>query len=1119
MSDATNRVPDVDASADDLDLLDALLAEQGIDVAPSATAIRPGPRPARIPLSFSQELLWMLDRASPGMTAYKLPIVRRLIGPLDPVALERSITAIVNRHESLRTRFVAMDGEPAQVVDPPAPVTIAAIDVSADVDPEREAGRVLRDLAGRPFDFAGEHAFRPVLLRLGDGDHVLLFDTHHIVFDGWSRDILFRELAAGYAAFRRGGEPALPALPIQCADFALWQRDHLSGERLARLLAFWRAQLGDVTDLTDLPTDHPRARAPGFAGARATLVLPASLLAQAKELGRRHDATLYMVLLAAYMTVLHRYSGGATILVGSGSAGRTQAEIEGLIGYFNNTLVQRGDFSGDPSFGALLRQVRASALGAYDHQDVPLEKLVMELRQGREDTSDAPLFQAVLTMQDTLEQRVALDDIELRPFGIDFAATKFDLTLFPAERPDGLSLTLQYRSDLYLPETASRFLGHLGEVLVAAVADAATPVSRLRLLTAGEGEALVRWNATESPIDTLPFHEQVAARAAAFPAAVAVACDTTRLSYGDLERRANQIAHRLRALGVDRGATVGLLLDRSADAIVALLGILKAGAAYLPLATDVPAPRIAQQLAASTTRLVVTRREFAGLAAAGTERLELDTDAAAIGAERDVAPDVTVTSDDVAYVLFTSGSTGTPKGVAVTHGNVANYTAAIGRRLGLDGALPLHFATVSTLAADLGNTAIFPALAGGGTLHVIPADIALDGPRFASYAGAHAIDVLKITPSHLRALMVAAGRDGAAELLPRCWLVLGGEASTWDLVDEVRRAGSCRVLNHYGPTETTVGCATFEVTAASESAARAAGAQTVPIGAALANVQLHVLDANRLRMPVGVPGELYVAGAGVAAGYIGQPERTAERFVDLEGVGRAYRTGDRVRRLIDGNLEFLGRVDDQVKVRGFRVELGEVEHAVAAIPGVAACAVVLRDGSAAEPVIAAFVVARTAGYAVAHADRPTPERIRERLAASLPEYMVPSVVIMLDQLPLTPNGKIDKRALPAVDAAPAATATEPRTPTEAALVQIWAESLKRDAVGVHDNFFEVGGHSLIAIRILGKLTRTFGVRLPLRTLFDAPTVAQLARLVEDAGATAPVPGATTIKPVSRGEAR
>jgi amino acid adenylation domain-containing protein len=566
------------------------------------------------------------------------------------------------------------------------------------------------------------------------------------------------------------------------------------------------------------------------------------------------------------------------------------------------------------------------------------------------------------------------------------------------------------------------------------------------------------------------------------PERVAVVGLDASLAYAELNARANQLALHLQSLGVTPNAPVGLLLDRSADALVGLLGILKSGGAYMPLSLDAPPARVARQLAESGARVVVTLGAQASTIPQGVTVVALDS--AALGALPDANLDSAATPDDLAYVLYTSGSTGTPKGVAVTHANAVHYARAISRVLGEgDG---LHFGLASTLAADLGNTSLFASLLGGGTLHVLSKDVTTEPARFAEYVGAHPLDVLKITPNHLAAL--TAGKTGGdlSAVLPRRWVVTGGEALRPELARTLLGAGRCRVLNHYGPTETTVGVLTHEVTAAS------LGAPTVPLGRPLANTRAYVVDAHGNEQPVGIPGELLLGGAGVARGYLGRDELTAERFVEHQGE-RVYRTGDRVRRLADGTIEFLGRVDDQVKVRGFRVELGEIEGVLRAHPGVGQAVAVLRDEE-----LVAYAVPRQAGYAVSHADRPTREKLVEWLAAQLPEYMVPNAVVLLDALPLTPNGKVDRAALPAPEGGAAAVDSfvAPRTPTEETIARIWRDVLKKERVGVTDSFLDLGGHSLLAIRVLGRISKELGVRLPLRALFETPTVAQVAEVVD-----------------------
>lgn len=1091
----------------------ALLEQQLRARAIQRGAIPPRALGAPAPASFGQELLWRLNEATPGLYAYNVARAMRLTGRLDRVALQRALDLIVARHAVLRTRFADVGGEVMQVLDPPASVPVETLTLESAADERaRELEAAIAARVRRPFDLAHEGQFRVTLVRGSEQEHVLLWVSHHIALDGWSASLLLREFADAYAAFARGSDPALREAPIAFADFALWQREWLSGERLERLLAFWRERLDGIPELIALPSDWPRPQVQRFQGGQATTVLSAESVRRMRELAQRHGVTVYMVLLAAYATLLSRYSAEHDIAIGSPIAGRTRPETEAVVGYFANMLVHRNDLSGDPTFAELLERVRTACMGAFEHQDVPLEKLIVELRRDRQ-LGHAPLFQCAMTMEDAYPEPIDAAGLRVESLELDSSyagAAKFDLLVLVREQPQGLRLLLEYRTDLFSADTARRILGHLAQLIDDAAAHPERRLSELAILTFDEDAALERWNATGAELPRGFVHERFLAHADRTPEAVAVRCGGDAMTYDALRRRAASIAAALEKRGVGKGARVGIALGRSIDMIASVLGVLMRGAAYVPLAPDLPAPRLARQIAEAEVAIVIASRDGQLDALAGSQGqpvvVESIEDAPVAAMER-------VGSDDAAYVLFTSGSTGTPKGVAVTHANIANYTAAVSARLGASDGAHWSYATVSTLSADLGNTALFPALCNGATLHVVPEEISSDGIRFADYASANRIDVLKITPSHLRALM-SASPEGARGMLPRHWIVLGGEPFDWSLADHLVAIGSCRVLNHYGPTEATVGAATFEVTRSSAEQGRAFGAQTVPIGAPLANVSLHVLDAHGARVPVGVAGELFVGGAGVAAGYVGRPDMTGERFVSMDGEpGRVYRTGDRVRRLPDGSIEFLGRTDGQIKVRGFRVELGEIESVLARHPGVTQAAVVLaqEDVVGAEPALASFVVARSGDYAAAHAARPTPDALREWIASELPDYMIPTLVEIVESIPLTPNGKRDHAALRARvlarSAASAPAFVAPRSETEAALSAIWGEVFKRDRVGVTDNFLSLGGQSLLAIRVLGKMSRHFGVRLPLRSLFDAPTVEQLAVLVDGAVEAARPPAA------------
>jgi non-ribosomal peptide synthetase component F/acyl carrier protein len=1107
-----------------------------------------------LPMSFAQELLWLLDRATPGLTAYNVPRAMRLRGTLDVEALRRAIESVVARHEILRTTYASDERGAVQIVHPNVRFELPVVDLTGQPEGERmvAAERFFLDQARTPFDIGKDPLLRGYLLQLGDDDRVLVLVTHHIASDGWSKGVMFRELSQAYEAFASGTTPAMAPLPIQYADFALWQRAQVDSGSLAEPLEYWHRRLAPPLPALELPTDFARPSVASFEGGRQAIILPNELVHKVRELAMDHGATLYMTLLAAYHTVLHRYSGQDDIITGSPIAGRNQVEVEGLIGYFANTLAMRTSFEGDPTFAELLERISENAVDAYEHEDVPFEKLVLELRAAHQAEGDTPLFSCVLTMEDTLPDELQLGDVDVTTIAIDFGMAKFDLTLLVAEQPEGLRLALWYRSDLFSAGYAERFLGHMRSVLEAAVAHPGQRVSELPLMTALERSELDGWNDTAVdegvPATVVELFEQQAARV---PSRTAVVDADGQLSYADLNARANQLAHLLRTRGTGRGATVGLLLDRSVDALVGLLGILKAGAAYVPLSVDAPAARLDQQIAEAGIRVVITNATLCEKLPTTVSRVALDTESPALSALFAENPLAAATPEDLAYVLYTSGSTGVPKGVAVTHANVVHYTRAIGGVLGgaktrslaalgtttkdvvptgapsategpaLD-ALPdgWHFGLASTLAADLGNTSLFPALLSGGTLHTLAKSVTTEPAEFAEYAATHPLDVLKLTPNHLLALV--AGRTGGelAALLPRQWIVLGGEALRSDVARVLLGAGSCRVLNHYGPTETTVGVCTFEVTADSLAAAQQFGAQTVPVGMPLANTRAYIVDGNGNEQPVGIPGELLLGGAGVANGYLNRPELTAERFVQFENQksrslaslgttnsgaalgttpspDRVYRTGDRARRLPDGTIEFRGRADEQVKVRGFRVELGEIEHVLAEHRGVAQSAVALHATPEGEQRLVAYVVPQTGGYAAAHAAKVTAGEISEWIAARLPEYMVPSAVVLLDALPITANGKVDRRALPDPEVIAADDGyVAPRTETETRLAAIWVDVLKKERIGVTESFMTLGGHSLLAIRVLGKLSRQFGVRLPLRSLFDTPTIAELAQVVD-----------------------
>jgi amino acid adenylation domain-containing protein len=1044
------------------------------------------------PLSSGQELFWLLDRATPGLTAYNVPRAFRVRGSLNRDALQRAVQAIVDRHQILRSVFTQSGDQPVQVVRDDVLVPFEIVDLRhlAPGARMREAERMVRERALHHFDLSTDVLLRMSLFELGEDDHILFLLTHHIAFDGWSKSVLFRELTTLYAANVEGRETTLEPLALQFGDYAAWERESQLGPAGDQALAYWREQLRGPLPGLSLPTDRPPPVGHTFDGDERTLLLPTALVGKMRQLGQEQGATLYMVLLAAYQTLLHRYSGQDDIIVGSPTAGRSHEATQALIGYFANAMVLRTSFADDPTFAELLSRVADTCLDAYEHQDVPFERIALALREG-ESLSHAPIFQCVLTMEDTVPAELALGANRLEVIDLGTPVSKFDLVLLFSEQPQGLQLRLGFRTALFDGDRIERMLGHLRQLLEAAVRQPGAKVSELPLLTDEERTTLLDgWNATawdEGPATTIT--SLIERHAAAVPDRTAVVGDDAALTWAELNARANRIAHWLVAQGAGPEATVGLCLDRSTAMIAGMLGVLKAGAAYVPLLPDLPAARLAQQVAESGARLVVSSSAHRSVLPEGLTTLELDSGAANLSDFPDRNPEERATPDSLAYVLFTSGSTGVPKGVAVTHANLVHYTRAIARTLGVDldrSDDAWHFGSVSTLGADLGHTAVFPSLCSGGTLHVLPASVATDADRFAEYVVAHPLDVLKITPSHLRALL--AGRD-IASTLPKQWLVFGGEALSWDLAAQVEEAGVCRVLNHYGPTETTVGVCVHEVTRTELRDRRTA---TAPIGKPLSNTIVRVLDTHGELVPIGIPGELYIGGTGVARGYLGRDALTAERFVadrfGAPSTGRLYRTGDRVQWGTTGELEYLGRTDDQVKIRGFRVEPGEVSALLERHAAVRQAIVLPRADASGELRLVAWVVADPAA---------SNEILAEWVGQQLPAYMVPSAWLRVGTMPLNANGKVDRAALPEpVAAGPNTLAVAPRTATEVALAAIWSEVLKCDVASVHDDFFALGGHSILAIRLLGRISKQFAVRLPLRTLFESPTIAALADRLE-----------------------
>jgi amino acid adenylation domain-containing protein len=1044
---------------------------------PQLPPVVPVGREGPLPLSFAQERLWFLDRLQPHGAAYTVATGWRLSGALDVSALERALGEIVRRHEALRTTFRETDGAPVQVVAPFAGFALAVEDLSGLDGVARDAvvrRRTAQDAASS-FDLAAGPLFRAALLKTGEHEHVLLLAMHHIASDEWSLGVLFRELGALYGAYAGGGQPALPALAVQYADFAAWQREQLRGEPLERELAWWKERLAGAPALLELPTDHPRPAVHSGRGATERMELSAELLERLRALARGEGATLFMVALAAWQVLLAKYASTADVVVGSPVAGRTRRETEALIGFFVNTLVLRTDLSGDPAFREAVGRVREATLGAFEHQELPFEQLVAALQPERS-RGHAPLFQVAFVLEGADRAGADLPGITLRRVNAERETSKFDLTLFVAPHGPAPAAALEYSTDLFEPATVRRMLQHFARVLEQVAEDADRPLSRIRLLGAGERARVVgEWNRTDFDYPAeAGVHELFQRQAARAPGAVAVAWDGGSLTYAELNARANRLAYRLRALGVRPGARVALLLPRSADLVAAELAVLKAGAAYVPIDPAFPAERVALMVANSGARVVLARGGDAHPPLA--EAVRLDVDAVADGPEHDLP--AVPGGGAPAYVMYTSGSTGTPKGVMVPHRAISRLVVNNGfATFGADDCVA--FAANPTF--DASTLEVWAPLLNGGRLAVIPPDQVLDPRRLGDALGRHGVTVLWLTVGLFNAF---AGELGAAFGRLRVLLVGGDRLDPATIARQLRDHPPGRLLNGYGPTETT----TFALTHPVEQVAD--GAPGIPLGRPIGNTRVYLLDAAGEPVPVGVPGEIHVGGDGVALGYLGRPALTAERFVpDAFGPAgaRMYRTGDRGRWLPDGTVEFLGRTDMQVKIRGFRVEPAEVEARLAEHPAVRHAVVMVREDTPGDRRLAAYVVAAEGAAA------PAAEALRAHLAARLPEHMVPAAFVALAALPLTPNGKVDRAALPAPEREADEDAfVAPSTPAEIALAEIWAEVLGLERVGVHDSFFALGGHSLLATRVVSRIRERMDGEVGVGALFENPTIHALA---------------------------
>jgi amino acid adenylation domain-containing protein len=1046
-------------------------------------------RDRELPLSFAQQRLWFLNELVPDSPFYNLPLRVRLRGNLDVTALRRTFQGIVDRHESLRTSFATVEGRAIQQITPFLRLLVPLVDLDSLPAPEREAElqRLATAEAERAFHLSRAPLMRVRLLRLADEDFVVLLAMHHILADGWSMGVLLRDLAAIYSAFSAGTSPSLPELPVQYADYAHWQRLWLQGEVLEHHLAYYREQLADLPSL-DLAWDRPRPALQTFHGSTHYFQWPENLSRGLEELRRREGATLFMVLQAAFQTLLSRYSGLTDIVLGSPVANRHRPEIEGLIGFFVNMLVLRGDLGGDPGFRELLGRTRKLCLGAMAHQDLPYERLVTELEPER-DLSRHPLFQIVLALENAPMPPVSLSGaLSLEPMEVDTRTSKFDLGLSVWERSDGLGGCIEYNTDLIDGATIERLAAHFETLLFGIVRAPEERLSMLPLLSEAERQQLlVDWN--DSAVDHFAassVHERFEAQAELTPDAVALVGGDHHLSYGGLNTRSNQLAHHLRSLGVCPEARVGICMERSPETVMGMLGVLKAGGAYVPLDPDSPPERLTFMVRDSApTALLTQGRLVARLPPTEARPVCLDEDWDRIGRRSFVNPDRRAVADNLCYIIYTSGSTGKPKGVAVSHRSLCNHMSWMLEAFPLQETDRILQRTSSSFDASVWE--FWAPLLAGARLVLARAGASWDAEGLIATMIDERVTTVQFVPSLLKLFLDAPAVSDCKRLRR---IFVGGEALSAELSARCLEVFSAELVNLYGPTEATIEAVVW-------SCDPARGGGVVPIGRPIANARVYVVDRDRNPVPLGVGGELVIGGPGLARGYLNQPGLTAEKFIpnsfDREG-SRLYRTGDLCRWLPDGNLQFLGRADHQVRVRGYRVELGEIEAVLAQHPAVKQAVVLSREDVPG--------ARRLVGYLVLDSDSDgLSSELRSYLRSKLPDYMVPPTFVTLPSLPLTPSGKVDRKRLPAPHGVrpdlPEAY-SEPRTAVEAELARIWSAVLQVERVGVHDNFFELGGHSLLATTIVSRVRAAFQVEIPLRLMFESPTIREMARAIGSA---------------------
>ena len=1033
------------------------------------------------PLSFAQQRLWFLNELEPGSAAYNLLRVIRIRGTVDVTALTAAITELVSRHDALRTVFTSQDGEPRQSVLPSVEVELPTVDLGHIPEEERlpEALRIAREEGRRPFDLAAP-LIRVTLLRLGREEHVLALVMHHIITDGWSMSIFFNELGVLYDAFAEGRAPVLPELTIRYSDFTQWQREHVSGELVTSQIDYWKKTLQGADQILELPVDRPRPLTQSDNGATEHFFLEHQLAEKLKALGESEGATPFMALLAAFQALLWRYTSQDTILLGTPVAGRNEVELEKLMGFFVNTLVLRADFSDNLTVRQLIKQARSTALGAYAHQDLPFERLVEELKPERI-LGRTPLFQAMLILQNAPKQQLELHGLTLEELEFDSGIAKFDLTLEVIEQ-EGFSCTFEYNSDLFDKATIKRMVSHFETLVKGFIETPDSAVSSLPILTGHEREQiLVGWNntAADFPKETC-IHTSFELQVERTPDAAALLYDGQQLTYRQLNESANRLAHYLINQGVTPGTLVGISIERSLEMVIGLLGVLKAGAAYVPLDSSQPEERLVAMIEDSKVHTIVTlsslRHRLPGQRA---KLVCLDTDV--VDQLNAANPSVPLSPDDRAYVIYTSGSTGKPKGVEGTHRASMNRFAWMWNTYPFG---PDETCCQKTALSFIDSVwEIFGPLLRGVPSVIIPGDVLLDPEQFIRLLAKYRVSRIVLVPSLLRMLLEHSGDLASGLSKLKLWSA-SGEVLPSELAQRFLTAlPHARLLNIYGSAEVAADVTWHEVK-------KGDATHSVPIGKPIHNTQIYILDRRLNPIPTGVYGEIYVGGTCLARGYWNNPENTAERFIRSpfaeSASARLYKTGDLGRFLPDGSVEYLGRVDTQVKIRGMRVELGEIESVLRSHPSVREAAVVVQGE---HQKLVAFVVGLDGqGQSVA--------QLRSFAQSKLPKHMVPASYVLSKSLPVLPSGKLDRKALPVAESLGLESRyAAPRNDIEEALANIWSEVLRVNRVGIEDNFFELGGHSLLAVQVISRIRRILDVDVTVRSLFDRPMIASLAETV------------------------